>query len=334
MNAKPLLLAALLGGCATTPHNLQQDLAQSAIPAAWMFQNSDRAANSHREWWRGYGSAALDQLITRGLAHNQNLAAAGYAWQKSRIALENSDVNRGADYSGGVNASAGRNLSHGGHSNQNYGSSLGINYQADLWGKLRLASDNAAWESQATAEDLLATRLSLIGDIINQYLQIASLNDQLALNAAYRKNAAQTLDLTRTKVHAGSASPLDLREAETSYQQNLANYRQTLYRALGETQNAILNLKQSQDEARHLQERLAQAKDIENLTRIRYQAGAASLQDVLDKENATRGVEESLLTNRYEQLTRSLTLHLALGGNLQDNESARPQPSPTAREGE
>ena len=470
MNAKPLLLAALLGGCTTTPHNLQQDLAQSAIPAAWMFQNSDRAANSHREWWRDYGSAALDQLITRGLAHNQNLAAAGFAWQKSRIALENSEANRGADYSGGVNASAGRNLSHGGHSNQNYGSSLGINYQADLWGKLRLASDNAAWESQATAEDLLATRLSLIGDIINQYLQIASLNDQLALNAAYRKNAAQTLDLTRTKVHAGSASPLDLREAEqnrtnldanrdrlenqrqqaettlasllgapvsrvinqepslktltvpaidsgipahllaqrpdlraaqyrlqqnlgniaiaerdyypdltlganlgtsanrllellhnpigaitanitlpflnahkkelvrreaeTSYQQNLANYRQTLYRALGETQNAILNLKQSQDEARHLQERLAQAKDIENLTRIRYQAGAASLQDVLDKENATRGVEESLLTNRYEQLTRSLTLHLALGGNLQDNESARPQPSPTAREGE
>lgn len=110
MNAKPLLLAALLGGCATTPHNLQQDLAQSAIPSAWMFQNSDRAANSHREWWRDYGSAALDQLIARGLAHNQNLAAAGFAWQKSRIALENSDANRGADYSGGVNASAGRSL--------------------------------------------------------------------------------------------------------------------------------------------------------------------------------------------------------------------------------
>ena len=462
MNAKPLLLAALLGGCATTPHNLQQDLAQSAIPSAWMFQNSDRAANSHREWWRGYGSAALDQLITRGLAHNQNLAAAGYAWQKSRIALENSEANRGADYSGGVNASAGRSLSHGGHSNQNYGSSLAINYQADLWGKLRLASDNAAWESQATAEDLLATRLSLIGDIINQYLQIASLNDQLALNAAYRKNAAQTLDLTRTKVHAGSASPLDLREAEqnrtnldanrdrlenqrqqaettlasllgapvsrvinqepslktltvpaidsgipahllaqrpdlraaqyrlqqnigniqiaerdyypdlslganlstgadrilqilqnpvaalsanitlpflnyhkkdiarreaeTGYQQSLASFRQTLYRALGETQNAILNLAQSQKEAQNLQERLMQAKDIEALTRIRYQAGAASLQDVLEKEDATRGVEENLLANRYQQLTRSVTLHLALGGSLQDNAAARPQP--------
>ena len=50
--------------------------------------------------------------------------------------------------------------------------------------------------------------------------------------------------------------------------------------------------------------------------------------------HSPRGLEETLLTNRYEQLTRSLTLHLALGGNLQDNESARPQPSPTAREGE
>ena len=466
MNAKPLILAALLTGCAsTTAPNLQQDLAQSAIPSAWMFQNSERAAKTQREWWRDYGSAELDQLIARGLAHNQNLAAAGYAWQKSRIALESANANRGPDYSGSIGAGANRDLSHGGHTNQNYNTSLGINYQTDLWGKLRLAENNAQWESEASAEDLLATRLTLIGDIISQYLQIASLNDQLALNAAYRQNAAKTLELTRTKYQAGSASQLDLREAEqnrtsletnrerlenqrqqaettlasllgapvsrvisgtpslktltlpaidsgipahllsqrpdlraaqyrlqqnigniaiaerdyypdltlganlgtgadrllsllhnpvgaltanitlpflnyhkkdiarreaeTSYQQSLATYRQTLYRALGETQNAILNLKQSQDEAARLQERLAQTKDIENLTRIRQQAGAASLQDVLDKENASRAVEENLLTNRYEQLARSLTLHLALGGNLQDNESARPQPSPT-----
>ena len=66
---------------------------------------------------------------------------------------------------------------------------------------------------------------------------------------------------------------LAAKEAETGYQQSLASYRQTLYRALGETQNAILNLQQSRDEAASLQTRLAQAKDIENLTRIRYQAG-------------------------------------------------------------
>ena len=465
MNAKPLLLAVLLAGCASsTPHNLQQELAQSAVPAAWMFESSDRAVNQHTEWWRDYSSAELDQLVARGLAHNQNLAAAGFAWQKSRIALENSQANRAPDYSGSIGAGVNRNLSHGGRTSQNYSTSLGISYQTDLWGKLRLAESNAQWESEASAEDLLATRLSLIGDIVSAYLQIANLNDQLALNAAYRQNAAQTLELTRTKERAGSASQLDLRqaeqnrtsldasrdqlqnqrqqaettlasllgapvsrvisgepslkaltvpaidsgipahllaqrpdlraaqyrlqqnigniaiaerdyypdlslgaslgtgadrllqllhnpvgaltanitlpflnahkkalaekEAETSYQQSLASYRQTLYRALGETQNAILNLQQGRDEAASLQTRLAQAKDIENLTRIRYQAGAASLQDVLEKENATRSVEESLQNNRYEQLTRSLTLHLALGGNLQDNESARPQPSP------
>ena len=160
MNAKPLLLAALLTGCAsTTPHNLQQDLAQSAIPAAWMFQNSDRAANSHREWWRDYGSAELDQLIARGLAHNQNLAAAGYAWQKAHRARERQRQPRPR-----LQRQHWRERQPQPQPRRPHQPKLRqqprINYQADLWGKLRLASDNAAWESQATAEDLLATRLS------------------------------------------------------------------------------------------------------------------------------------------------------------------------------
>ena len=446
-NSKPLILALLLSGCATPPpHNLQQEIETSAIPQQWMFAHADNK-NGQAEWWRDYGAPALNNLIAQSLAHNQNLAAAGYAWQKSRLALENAGANRGPDYNGSLGASANRSLSEGGSTKQNYTTGLGINYQTDLWGKLRLAENNAQWETEASAEDLLATRLSLIGDITNQYLQIAYTNDQLALNAAYQKNAAETLRLTQAKVDAGSASRLDLRqaeqnrtnlentrnnlenqrqqaettlaslsrlsvppinaaipahllaqrpdlraaqyrlqqnigniqiaerdyypdlslganlstgadrilqilqnpvaalsanitlpflnyhkkdiarrEAETGYQQSLASFRQTLYRALGETQNAILNLAQSQQEAQNLQERLAQAKDIEALTRIRYQAGAASLQDVLEKEDATRGVEETLLANRYQQLTRSVTLHLALGGSLQDNAAARPQP--------
>ena len=197
----------------------------------------------------------------------------------------------------------------------------------------------------AQRPDLRAAQYRLQQNLGNIVIAERDYYPDLTLGANLGTSANRLLELLHNPIGAITANitlpflnahkkELARREAETSYQQNLANYRQTLYRALGETQNAILNLKQSQDEARHLQERLAQAKDIENLTRIRYQAGAASLQDVLDKENATRGVEESLLTNRYEQLTRSLTLHLALGGNLQDNESARPQPSPTAREGE
>ena len=443
-NSKTLILALLLSGCATTPpHNLQQDIEASAIPQQWMFAHADQK-NGQAEWWRDYGDPGLNNLIAQSLAHNQNLAAAGYAWQKSRLALENAGANRGPDYNGSLGASANRSLSEGGSTKQNYTTGLGINYQTDLWGKLRLAENNAHWETEASAEDLLATRLSLIGDITNQYLQIAYTNDQLALNAAYQKNAAETLRLTQAKVDAGSASRLDLRqaeqnrtnlentrnspenqrqqaettlasltvppintaipahllaqrpdlraaqyrlqqnigniqiaerdyypdlslganlstgadrilqilqnpvaalsanitlpflnyhkkdiarrEAETGYQQSLASFRQTLYRALGETQNAILNLAQSQQEAQNLQERLAQAKDIEAITRIRYQAGAASLQDVLEKEDATRSVEETLLANRYQQLTRSVTLHLALGGSLQDNAAARPQP--------
>ena len=85
-NSKTFILALLLSGCATTPpHNLQQDIQASAIPQQWMFAHADQK-NGQAEWWRDYGDPALNNLIAQSLAHNQNLAAAGYAWQKSRLA--------------------------------------------------------------------------------------------------------------------------------------------------------------------------------------------------------------------------------------------------------
>ena len=190
-----------------------------------------------------------------------------------------------------------------------------------------------------TRPDLRAAQYRLQQNIGNIQIAERDYYPDLSLGANLSTGADRILQILHNPVAALSANitlpflnyhkkDIAHREAETGYQQSLASFRQTLYRALGETQNAILNLAQSQQEAQNLQERLAQAKDIEALTRIRYQAGAASLQDVLEKEDATRSVEETLLANRYQQLTRSVTLHLALGGNLQDNESARPQPSP------
>ena len=240
-NSKTLILALLLSGCATPPpHNLQQDIETSAIPQQWMFAHADQK-NGQAEWWRDYGDPALNNLIAQSLAHNQNLAAAGYAWQKSRLALENAGANRGPDYNGSLGASVNRNLSEGGKTGQNYTTGLGINYQTDLWGKLRLAENNARWETEASAEDLLATRLSLIGDITNQYLQIAYTNDQLALNAAYQKNAAETLRLTRAKVDAGSASRLDLRQAEQN-RTNLENTRNSLENQRQQAETALASL--------------------------------------------------------------------------------------------
>ncbi|MDO4642880.1 MAG: efflux transporter outer membrane subunit [Cardiobacteriaceae bacterium] len=467
MPRKPLslfILTLLLSACTTLPTgNLQQDINSSTdIPQEWMFLPTKTTTNTHAQWWRDYDNSELNHLIEVALTQNQNLAAAGYAWQKSRLAVDNSIQNQLPSYSGSVAANLNRNLNDGNaHTGQNYSTSLGLNYQMDLWGKLALNTDSARWEREASAEDLLATRLSLIGDIISQYLQIAYLNDQLALNSAYRDNATQIINITQAKHNAGSVSRLETREAEQnltvldtnrdnllnqrkqsevalavllggapktlaienaslnritlpnidsaiparllaqrpdlraaqyrlqqnlnqisiaerdfypdfnlganigtnasrlleilqnpvaalsanlslpfldyhkkdiarqeakiSYQQALSNFRQTLYKAFGEVQSAIYSLNAAQTEYQYLQERLTQAKDIESLTHTRYEAGAESLQNWLERQNTSRNIEESLLTNRYQQLSRSLALHLALGGSLQDNDQARPQ---------
>ena len=464
MNNKGLLILLFLAGCATPPAgDLQRDIATTAeIPAEWMFRPAVQGQPERNSWWQAYGSAGLDRFVEQALARNQDLAAAGYAWQKSRLAVDSALQDRLPSYSGTAAANLRRNLDDGERRTAyNYSATLGISYQVDLWGKLRLAEDKARWGQEASAEDLLAVRLSLIGDVIARYLELAYLADQLTLNLAYRGHAGQILEIVRARYDAGGASRLDVaeaeqnltvlesgrdslenqyrqnesalavllgsapkalpsapdtladlklpaidiavparllaqrpdlraaqyrlqqnlgdiaiaerdfypefnlgaslgtsadrlrqilenpvaalsaaivlpflnyhrkaiarKEAEVGYQQALASFRQTLYKALGEAQTALLALGQAQTEFIHLQKRLVQAQEIERLTLIRYQSGAVALQDYLEKQNATRGVEESLLANRYQQLSRSLALHLALGGTAVDNAGARPQ---------
>lgn len=461
---KLLLTLLLLAGCAMQPvGDLQHDIGTTTdIPAEWMFRPAVQGQAGQNSWWQTYGSAGLNRFVEQALAQNQDLAAAGYAWQKSRLAVDSALQDRLPSYSGTAAANLNRRLDDGERRTAyNYSTSLGISYQVDLWGKLRLAQDNARWEQEASAEDLLATRLSLIGDVIARYLELAYVADQLTLNRAYRGYASQILEITRARYDAGGASRLDVaeaeqnltvlessrdslesqyrqnesalsvllggapktlqaapekladlvlpsvdvaaparllaqrpdlraaqyrlqrnlgsiaiaerdfypelnlgaslgtsadrlrqilenpvaalsasivlpflnyhrkeiarKEAEVGYQQALASFRQTLYKALGEAQTAILSLEQARTEAVHLQKRFVQAQEIENLMLIRYQTGAVGLQDYLEKQNATRSVEESLLSNRYQQLSRSLALQLALGGSAIDNESARPQ---------
>ena len=50
----------------------------------------------------------------------------------------------------------------------------------DLWQRLADTADAAEWSHKATAEDLEATKLSLINSVVTTYYQIAYLNDAIS----------------------------------------------------------------------------------------------------------------------------------------------------------
>ena len=107
--------------------------------------------------------------------------------------------------------------------------------------------------------------------------------------------------------------------SETEYQQAVLTFRQTLYTALSEVENSLSARKQYRVQAEKLEASLMAARQSEELYRLRYQAGATSLQTWIDAQEKRRQAEINLAENRYNQLQNHLTLIKALGGDFLGN---------------
>lgn len=105
--------------------------------------------------------------------------------------------------------------------------------------------------------------------------------------------------------------------SQTAYEEAVINFRQTLYKALSEVENALSANAQYQAENILLQESLTFAGKAEQLAEVRYRAGATGVQDWLDAQETRRTAETKLAANRLNRLKNLVTLYQALGGDTQ-----------------
>ena len=108
---------------------------------------------------------------------------------------------------------------------------------------------------------------------------------------------------------------LNVEIAQTEYEEAAVTFRQTLYTALSDVENALSGRARYAEENRLLEESLALARKAEELAEVRYRAGATALQAWLDAQESRRSAEKALADNRLNRLRNSMTLYQALGGD-------------------
>lgn len=102
--------------------------------------------------------------------------------------------------------------------------------------------------------------------------------------------------------------------ARSDYEQAVVTFRQTLYQALTDVDNALSARRQYEEQAVQLEQSLADARRAEQLYEVRYRAGAVALKPWLDAQEKRRSAETALAENRLNRLTNHATLFQALGG--------------------
>jgi len=105
--------------------------------------------------------------------------------------------------------------------------------------------------------------------------------------------------------------------SQADYDLAVVQFRQSLYTALGDVENALSAHQQYLAQGEQLAISLEKAQASEKINETRYRAGSIPLQTWLDSQETLRTAQAAMLENRYNQLTAQITLNLALGGGTQ-----------------
>ncbi|HFZ1794352.1 TPA: efflux transporter outer membrane subunit [Serratia marcescens] len=92
-------------------------------------------------------------------------------------------------------------------------------------------------------------------------------------------------------------------------------FRDAVYRALADVDNAMRQRLEAQRQIGNQRRHLAMSRQAVALARHQYQAGSVALQTLLDAQEAVLTSENSLSALQYRYLNATMQLWLALGGN-------------------
>jgi len=229
-NAILTLCALSLAGCvvgpdyqrpnASAPANFQQ-AAQPELPG------QSPGSIAQLNWWSVFNDPFLGSLEEQCLANNQDLQAAVARTDQARAF---SDIARSYSL---PTVAAGAGVSRvreprdrpNGAKASNFTdliTSISLSYEVDAWGRVRRSREAASAAQQASQADLETVRLSLTSELAVAYFSLRVLDVQQRILADTVKGLQESLDITTLRYHNGLSSKLDLQQAQTLLNSELA----------------------------------------------------------------------------------------------------------------
>ena len=245
-----LALTLTLSACSLAPPLKTPDVptgdAYKELGPWTQAQPADRLPRD--SWWTLYDSVELDDLQKRLIAGNPTLAAALADYAQARALAAQARAGLLPTLGVGANVSRNResvNAPLRGATTPTYYDantlSGSVSYELDLWGQIR--NEVAAGEANAAASaaDLENARLSLLAQLVTDYIQLRSLDRDSAILDQTVEAYTRAVGLTQQRHDAGIAPGLDVSQAQTQLDAARSQAAQTLaQRALMEHAIAAL----------------------------------------------------------------------------------------------
>jgi NodT family efflux transporter outer membrane factor (OMF) lipoprotein len=207
----------------------QESLLERPLPEAWGIADAalyDTRMTVDETWWRVFGDATLDSLMTVALERNTSVLTALHRMQVARATL--SATRAGlfptlALDAGYTRAQAAGSGSASATRSTDWTAGLQMNWQVDVFGRIRqqAKAQKATW--RADYEAYHGAMVSLCADVATAYFQLRGAQQLLTVLQRNALSQEQVVKLTEVRYEAGLAAKLDVAQARSTYYNTLSS---------------------------------------------------------------------------------------------------------------
>ncbi len=223
------LAASLLGACSLAPAYkppATEEVASYKEAGDWQPAQPEDAG-SRAPWWEVFGDPTLSDLEKQLNAANPDLQAAVARFQQARAIARQEVSNEFPTLGLGASATRSRSSATGplsgytGHvpvTSNDFLASLNLNWEIDLFGRLRNAANAARARAQSSEADAAAVALSLQAELATDYFSLRGDDTTIVLLEDTIKVYDRAYDLTKNRYQEGISAATDVDQADTQRQ--------------------------------------------------------------------------------------------------------------------
>jgi multidrug efflux system outer membrane protein len=220
-----VIAAILFSGCMVGPDYKTPDTSEQ-IPAAWKWQKATPRDDAPKgDWWKIFKDPILNQLEERTLGKNQQLKASLARVEQAAAAAKREKINLAPDLRLSPTVTRERTSANlptpfpireipSAYLNT-FAPVFTLNYEVDLWGRVRRGIESADAEFLATAADSENLQLSLTAELASNYFLIRGYDAELAVLQETYETRERTTELLRLRFEAGAIPEVDLARARS-----------------------------------------------------------------------------------------------------------------------
>lgn len=217
-----IVTVLLTSGCMVGPDYSKPDF---KWPEQWSQETTAKAdaqpVSIESDWWKNFNDPRLIALVEEGLQANADIALAAARVSEARAALDLADAQLypsiSAEASGVRQKQSGETINarlSGAKPFNSFALSAVLNYEIDLWGRLRRANELARAQLLAQQANRDAVQLAVASDIATGYFNLLALNAQEKITQQTIASRTSSYDYLRKQYNAGAIDVLTFKRGE------------------------------------------------------------------------------------------------------------------------